>query len=355
MSHGMSRWKTVAVAVLAATFVVLGVNLTGSAAPAASPVPTGRLESCVLDASSSCTKAHGLGVKPSAVVVQETAPGQNAVVTSVTATSYRLKWNWHDGKTFAAGTTMKFYVHFDVSGVDPSPTPSPTPTATVPTTPPTTVPPAGNVCTSPTFTTTSTDNIGDGQDFGGYFVHNNMWNNSNGTYTLGACNYDSWYVTAKQPKPADNGVQTYPNVHKDYADVPIGKIQSVRFAYTTPADCTGCVYDVAVDAWLGPDLENELMIWTENKAQSPAGVNVGVVTFAGQTYDVWHETGYTAYVSRVTQRSGVLPMASFLADMVARGWVPKPTTWQVDFGVEVVSTANVARRFDFTDFEITEN
>lgn len=340
----------------AAILGLIAVPSVVVASQGASPAPqtaVARAESCVLDSTSSCTKAHGLGQKPDAVLIQELAPGQNSNVASVDATNYRVKFLWHDGKAFKAGTVVKFYVHFDVAGVEPTPTPPPTTVTT--TKPPTPTPPPGNVCTNPTFLTTSTDNMGDGRDFGPYYVHNNMWNNENGTYTLGACNYDSWYVTAKQPKPADNGVQTYPNVHKDYDDVPISKIESVRFAYTTPVECTGCVYDVAVDAWLGPDLENELMIWTENKGQTPAGDKVAVVTFAGHTYDVWHDTGYTAYVSRVTQKSGTLPMASFLSDMVARGWVPQPTTWQVDFGVEVVSTAGIERRFDFTDFSISES
>jgi hypothetical protein len=182
-----------------------------------------------------------------------------------------------------------------------------------------------------------------------------MWNNSNGTYTLAACNYDNWYVDATQPLPGDRGVQAYPNVHKDYNDVALSTIQSARFAATSPATCSSCIYNVAFDVWIGDGLNNELMIWTDNKNQTPAGSKVGTVTFGGYTYDVWHTSGYTAYVSQVTQKSGTMPLASFFNDMSNRGWVPKATTWQVDYGVEIVSTANVKQRFAFTDFAITEN
>jgi hypothetical protein len=182
-----------------------------------------------------------------------------------------------------------------------------------------------------------------------------MWNNDNGTYTLGACNYNSWYVDVTQPMPGDKGVQAYPNVHKDYNDVALSKIKSATFAASTPATCTGCIYNVAFDAWIGDDLNNELMIWTENKGQVPAGDKKGTVTFGGFTYDVWHENGYTAYVSQVTQKSGTMPLASFFNDMATRGWAPKATTWQVDYGVEIVSTANAKQRFNFTDFSIQEN
>jgi hypothetical protein len=179
-----------------------------------------------------------------------------------------------------------------------------------------------------------------------------MWNNSNGTYTLAACNYDNWYVDVTQPLPGDRGVQAYPNVHKDYNDVALSTIQSARFAATTPANCSACIYNVAFDAWIGDGTSNELMIWTDNKNQTPAGSKVGTVTFGGFTYDVWHSSGYTAYVSQVTQKSGTMPLASFFSDMSKRGWISKATTWQVDYGVEVVSTGNTKQRFAFTDFAI---
>jgi len=195
--------------------------------------------------------------------------------------------------------------------------------------------------------------MGDGVSYGPYFVHNNMWNNSNGTYTLTACNFDNWYEVATQPTPGDFGVQTYPNVHEDYNDVPLSTIHSAKFAAKTPDTCSGCIYDVAFDVWLGNGLNNELMIWTDNLGQSPAGSKVATVTFGGFTYDVWHESGYTAYVSQVTQKFGTMPLSSFFNDMIARGWAPTATTWQVDYGVEIVSTGNVAKRFDFTDFSIS--
>ncbi|HEY3511220.1 MULTISPECIES: GH12 family glycosyl hydrolase domain-containing protein [Kribbella] len=210
-------------------------------------------------------------------------------------------------------------------------------------------------CPNPSFVTTSRNNQGEGRDFGQYYVHNNMWNNQDGVYTMSACNYDNWYEDVTQPKPGDNGVQAYPNVHKDYDDVPLSRIKSAKFAATTPADCAGCVYDVAFDVWIGDGLKNELMIWTENKGQTPGGDKIGTVSIGGFTYDVWHEDGYTAYVSQVTQKSGTMPLASFFDDMTRRGWAPKPTTWQVDFGVEIVSTAGATRRFTFTDFAIEES
>ena len=48
-----------------------------------------------------------------------------------------------------------------------------------------------------------------------------------------------------------------------------------------------------------------------------------------------------------------MPLASFFADARARGWTPT-TTWQVDYGVEVVDTNGNPERFNFTDFFIND-
>ncbi|MEU4608263.1 hypothetical protein AB0F43_35210 [Kribbella sp. NPDC023972] len=373
---------------VAATTTSAATDSTASTLPS-----VGRVERCVLDEYSGCTVAHGFGVKPTAITVTSAGPAILSIDPSLTTDkTYRLRALQKDGEKYRAGTKVRYTAHYDFAAASPqpttptptatstptatptsSPTPTSTPTSTptqTPTSSPTTTTPTSTPtatstptstsspvksCTNPVWTTTSSSNQGEGRTFGAYYVHNNMWNNHNGTYSLGACNYDNWYVDVTQPLPGDKGVQAYPNVHKDYADVPLSKIQSAKFAATTPANCSACIYNVAFDAWIGDGLNNELMIWTDNKGQVPAGQKVGTVTFGGFTYDVWHRDGYTAYVSQVTQKSGTMPLASFFNDMVKRGWVSKATTWQVDYGVEVVSTGNTKQRFNFTDFSIQEN
>ncbi|TCC58686.1 hypothetical protein E0H73_25550 [Kribbella pittospori] len=376
------------IAVQAAKDSPVAATTASAADSAVTDLPSvGRVETCVLDSNSGCTVLHGFGKKPTAITATASGPAMLSIDPSRTDDkSYRLRALRYDGQRYRAGTKLTYTAHYDfveapAQPTTPTPTTTSTPTkpptstpttTTTPTKPPTSTPtttapptttpstttptssPAGT-CTKPSFLTTSTNNQGDGRNFGAYYVHNNMWNNDNGTYTLGACNYNSWYVEVTQPLPGDKGVQAYPNVHKDYDDVALSKIQSAKFAASTPASCDGCIYNVAFDAWIGDGLNNELMIWTENKGQVPAGRKVGTVNFGGFTYDVWHESGYTAYVSQVTQKSGTMPLASFFSDMVNRGWAPKATTWQVDYGIEVVSTGNAKKRFDFTDFSIQEN
>jgi Glycosyl hydrolase family 12 len=151
-------------------------------------------------------------------------------------------------------------------------------------------------------------------------------------------------------------VQTYPNVHRDYPNVPLSSIQSARFAATGP-HCTGCIWNIAFDIWIGDGLSHELMIWTENFGQRPAGDPVGTTTIGGHAYEVWRnglgDGGTITYLSITPQTSGDMPLNLFFDDVQARGWTPT-TTWQVDYGVEIVDTNGNPERFNFTDFSITD-
>jgi len=186
-----------------------------------------------------------------------------------------------------------------------------------------------------------------------------MWNNyDGGRYEMHVCNYNSWYEIVNQPHPGDNGVQAYPNVHKDYDDEPLANIQSADFAGMGPR-CAGCIYDVAFDIWINNGFDNELMIWTENWGQRPAGNQVGTTIIGGHTFQVWKSGGASSpggiftYVAVPSWPSGTMPLQAFFQDVQHRGWIPaNSTTWQVDFGVETVSTESNPERFDFTNFAI---
>ena len=151
-------------------------------------------------------------------------------------------------------------------------------------------------------------------------------------------------------------VQTYPNVHRDYNDAPLTRITSARFAGKGPR-CSGCVYNIAFDIWVGSGFSHELMIWTENWGQRPLGNVVDTVSIGGHEYQVWRsgsgDGGVITYLSTTPQLSGNMPLSEFFKDVQNRGW-RATTTWQVDYGVEIVDTNGNPERFDFTDFAITD-
>ena len=209
---------------------------------------------------------------------------------------------------------------------------------------------------------TNGDVIGEGEagsyfetDGSEYLIHNNNWNDSyGGTHVIHACDYKNWYVDVNVANHQDNAVEAYPNVHRDYNDRPLSTIQSADFAGVGPK-CAGCVYNTAFDIWIGDGFSHELMIWTENFGQRPAGNQIATTTIGGHDYQVWRsgsgDGGIFTYVSTPEQLSGNMPLNLFFADVRARGWTPT-TTWQVDFGVETVDTNGTTQRFTFTNFYI---
>jgi Glycosyl hydrolase family 12 len=240
-------------------------------------------------------------------------------------------------------------------------------TTTAPTPPRTTAPPTTS---APTATATPPRNCANGDtikegvaasyfeaDGGEYLIHNNNWNDDAGGNTvITACDYDNWYLVSDTPNHSDMSVQTYPNVHRDYNDVSLTKIKSARFGATGPR-CSGCVYNIAFDIWLGSGFSHELMIWTDNWGQRPLGNVVDTVTIGGHQYQVWRsgsgDGGVFTYLSTTPQLSGDMPLSEFFKDAQNRGW-KATTTWQVDYGVEIVDTNGNPERFNFTDFAITD-
>jgi hypothetical protein len=242
----------------------------------------------------------------------------------------------------------------------PTPTPAtPTPAATKPSSAGTAAAPRVQTnCTKPVFTTSSHNGMWSN---GGYFVHNNMWNDSEslGPETLYACSYHSWYVTSTQTNHA-GAVKTYPNVHKDYNDKPVSSFNTITSTFGAISPHVG-IYNVAYDIWLNGIADNnstELMIWTDNYKQVPAGNRVATATFGGRTYNVWKTSNnkYIAFVPTAPMASGNLNLLEMFKWLQSKGWLNSgATVGQIDYGVEIVSTDGRTATFSFTDFSITSN
>jgi hypothetical protein len=121
-------------------------------------------------------------------------------------------------------------------------------------------------------------------------------------------------------------------------------------------------WNAAFDIWIGDGFQNELMIWTENHGQTPAGTRLPDATIGGKTYQVWKSGGISSqggiftYVSVPAQKFGTMPLQLFFADLAARNWIRgAATTWQVDYGVETVDTNGAPWRFNVTDFLINDS
>ena len=224
-----------------------------------------------------------------------------------------------------------------------------------------TPPPSGPVCTNPYFTTSGSNG---GVNDSGYYVHNNLWNA--GSYpgtkgTTSVCSYRSWNHVATATNTGDGAVKTYPNVHKNYS--PGRRISSFttltsRFAASAPP--VG-IYNVGYDLWINGVPNDEVMIWTENRGQYPAGSRVASsVSISGYTWDVYATSGngYIAFLPSNGARytSGTLDIKAMLGYLVSKGRLSaSDTVDQIGYGVEVVSTGGSPATWNFTDFSITDS
>ena len=230
------------------------------------------------------------------------------------------------------------------------------PTTATPTQKPT--PSVSKTCTKPVFKTSDRNG---GWSTGGYYVHNNMWNSAEalGPETLYACSYHNWYVVSKQTNHA-GAVKTYPNVHKDYDNVRISSFNRIRSTFAATSPHVG-IYNVAYDIWangVATSGSTEIMIWTENFKQVPAGNKVARVGLGGRTYNVWKtsDNHYIALVPTAVMKSGSIDLLAIFKWLMSKGWLPANSTLgQIDFGVEIVSTDGRNATFTFTDFSITDN
>jgi hypothetical protein len=233
----------------------------------------------------------------------------------------------------------------------PSPSPTPTPTPT-----PTPAPTGSGTCTDPTFTTSA--EFGQ-ENLGPYTVANNMWNAGGGgiTQTLSACSSSSWFVNANVAADG-GGVKTYPNSHYNYADPPeISSLSTVTSTFGSSSPGNGDFED-AYDIWLNGTAGaggDEVMIWTDNHGEYPAGSPVTSATFDGQTYTVWKgNNGPVSFVSNTNVTSGDLNLLQFFQWLISKGWEPANSTLnQVDYGVEINTTNSTNETFSFDNFSVT--
>lgn len=204
--------------------------------------------------------------------------------------------------------------------------------------------------------------------FGGrYIVHNNGWNA--GGYAVRqriyVCSKGNWRVRARMnDRRGDGAVKTYPNVHRDWHNWSTGwepKLKTFRrirawHAHRTPR---AGIYNAAFDVWLnGVPGEHELMIWTQNRKQRPAGsVRARNVRIGGRQWTVWatsrRDASYVAYVPERRYRKGRTKVLATIRDARRRGLLSQRLrVGQVGYGFEIVSTGGKFRRFKMDTFRM---
>jgi hypothetical protein len=221
-------------------------------------------------------------------------------------------------------------------------------------------------CRHPVFVTTAWE----GQGFGRYYADSDMWNAAgyDVSQRMRVCSHGNWSVTATADnRSGDGAVKMYPNVHRDYHDWSNGhepRLSSFTFIRTRFAARSPHVgiYDGAYDIWLNgvaDDRSTELMIWTDNHRQVPAGrvVKRGV-RFSHRTWRLWAsgDHHYLALVPDKPLGHGQIALKKRFSYLVAHGYLARGSTLgQVCFGYEIVSTNGTSQRFKIDRFSVTSS
>jgi hypothetical protein len=210
----------------------------------------------------------------------------------------------------------------------------------------------------------------EGHGLGRYYADSDMWNAAgyDVTQTMRVCSHGNWSVDVKaDDRAGDGAVKTYPNVHRDYHDWGTGheprlsSFRSIASTFASRSPGVG-VSDGAYDIWLNgvaDDGSTELMIWTDNHHQTPAGKVVARhLRFSHRTWKLWatRDHGYLAFVPDRPHHHGRIALKKRFSYLDAHGYLAHGSTLgQVCFGYEMVSTEGTTRHFKVDRFSVSSS
>ncbi|MGO9838798.1 MAG: GH12 family glycosyl hydrolase domain-containing protein [Polyangiaceae bacterium] len=182
-----------------------------------------------------------------------------------------------------------------------------------------------------------------------YVIQTNEWNSTQ-TQCL-SVNETAFAVTeANFSLPSAGPPASYPSIFKgchwgnctSHSGLPVqaSSLPAVPSRWTVTSSLSGA-YDIAYDLWFnqtattsGQPNGTELMIWLNHRGGvQPAGAQIGTVSIAGATWDVWKGpmSGWTyiAYVRQTPADAVDLDLRAFTQDAIARGTI-NPAWYLVD-------------------------
>jgi hypothetical protein len=223
-------------------------------------------------------------------------------------------------------------------------------------------------CVHPTVIPMDPENAQSGVTEGNYYVTNDTWNADHYiglSQKLYVCNYNSWYaIVTMNNATGDFAVKTSPNVQETWYPTPtkLSSWKSITSQFSDVPPGAGSNYGIwefEYDIWLNGIADSnstEVMIWTYNNGQAPAGSPIGSFSDAGHTYYVYRSSPprqYIAFVDRSNNLSGNVNLLDFFNYVISRGWMPSSSTLdQICYGVELVSTNSRSEKFTISNFSI---
>ena len=172
----------------------------------------------------------------------------------------------------------------------------------------------------------------------------------------------TWAVTATQPA-GNTAVNGYPDLQQvmTLSDNTGPLISSFRYLHSrfsvAQPDQPGDDYEAAYDIWLDnpacSSCHNEIMVWTDNYGQTPAGNVTAHATVYGVPMTVWADTNTVSFVYDTPVASGTVHIIELMDWLISHKYIPADTGFGlVDFGWEICSTHGVSETFTVNSYNL---
>lgn len=201
----------------------------------------------------------------------------------------------------------------------------------------------------------------------GLTVTQDMWDCQRGCgpQTLWADSSSSWGVVSNQAK-GNTTVLTYPNVRHYFTQdggqpIPVREFGSLRADYRQSQPSSGD-FESAFDIWLN-GYKTEVMVWTDNQGQVPAGKPVATAAIEGQAWTLWRSPGNEngspaggtdSFVLHGNQAKGTVHVLALLDWLDQNRYIAATATVNdVEYGWEICSTNGRPENFTMLGYKLT--
>jgi hypothetical protein len=199
----------------------------------------------------------------------------------------------------------------------------------------------------------------------GYNVRQNMWAcpDNCGAQSLWAVSSSNWGVVSNQPR-GNTAVLAYPDVQDimtraDDTPAPLRPFKMILSSFNQSMPSSGD-FEAAFDIWLN-NWNTEVMIWTDNHGQRPAGSPVATLSLYGQKWTLWKGSGKSggypsgpfSFVLHGNETRGVAHILVTLDYLVSHRYIPSSSAIDdVEYGWEICSTNGKAASFLMKSFAV---
>ena len=188
--------------------------------------------------------------------------------------------------------------------------------------------------------------------------------------TVSANNMSDWQVQANMAA-GNRAVLSYPDAQDTITNtsdnpVPFGNFAALTSTYAAqmPSDAGTAGleddYEAAYDIWLGhdgSDYNQEIMIWTDDHNQVPAGSDTDATWTDPSTrvvYEIWagNNDDPVTLVAKSNPASGSVDLLSLFTWLQANGYSNETGINQIDYGFELCSTSGQTETFKVTSYTL---